>query len=95
MKKNGQFAGGRPTGGVPTVSYHPTPGRPPGLEVLDLPGLAARADQRERPLTGPVRPAFHLVVAVRGGRLRCAVDFTSYTLGAGDWLWVWPGQVLQ
>ncbi|MFK0121050.1 helix-turn-helix transcriptional regulator [Streptomyces sp. NPDC090994] len=95
MKKNGQFAGGRPTGGVPTVSYHPTPGRPPGLEVLDLPGLAARADQRERPLTGPVRPAFHLVVSVRGGRLACAVDFTSYTLGAGDWLWVWPGQVIQ
>jgi AraC-like DNA-binding protein len=95
MKKNGQFAAGRPTGGVPTVSYRPTPGRPPGLEVLDLPGLAARAEERERPLTSPVRPAFHLVVAVRDGRLVCAVDFTTYTLGAGDWLWVWPGQVLQ
>ncbi|MEU4658571.1 AraC family transcriptional regulator [Streptomyces sp. NPDC023723] len=95
MKKNGQFAAGRRPGGVPTVSYRPTPGRPPGLEVLDLPGLAARAEERERPLTAPVRPAFHLVVAVRGGRLACAVDFTAYTLGAGDWLWVWPGQVLQ
>lgn len=95
MKKNGQFAAGGPAGGVPAVSYSPTPGRPPGLEVLDLPGLAARARQRQRPLTAPVRPAFHLVVAVRGGRLECAVDFTAYTLGAGDWLWVWPGQVLQ
>ncbi|WP_320778790.1 AraC family transcriptional regulator [Streptomyces sp. CRN 30] len=98
MKKNGQIAGGRRARyrtGVPEVSYRPTPGRPPGLEVLDLPGLAARARERERPLTAPVRPAFHLVVAVRGGRLDCAVDFTAYSLAAGDWLWVWPGQVLH
>jgi AraC-like DNA-binding protein len=95
MKKNGQFAAGRRATGIPTVSYRPTPGRPPGLEVLDLPGLAARADERELPLTVPVRPAFHLIVALRSGRLACSVDFTSYVLGAGDWLWVWPGQVLQ
>jgi AraC-like DNA-binding protein len=95
MKKNGQFAAGRPATGIPRMSYRPTPGRPPGLEVLDLPGLAARADERKLPLTMPVRPAFHLIVALRSGRLSCSVDFTSYVLVAGDWLWVWPGQVLQ
>ncbi|GAA2455209.1 AraC family transcriptional regulator [Streptomyces glaucus] len=95
MKKNGQIAAGRGTAGVPAVPYRPTPGRPPGLEVLDLPGLAARAAGRELPLTVPVRPAFHLIVALRSGRLRCSVDFTSYLLAPGDWLWVWPGQVLQ
>ncbi|MEU4985370.1 AraC family transcriptional regulator [Streptomyces sp. NPDC021969] len=95
MKKNGQFAAGRWETGIPTVSYRPMPGRPPGLDVLDLPGLAARADERDLPLTVPVRPAFHLIVAVRSGLLACSVDFTPYVLGAGDWLWVWPGQVLQ
>ena len=95
MKKNGQFAVGRRATGIPTVPYRPTPGRPPGLEVLDLPRLAARADASERPLTVPVRPAFHLLVALRSGRLACSVDFTSYALEAGDWLWVWPGQVLR
>jgi AraC-like DNA-binding protein len=95
MKESGQFPGGRAAAGVPAVSYRPTPGRPPGLEILDLPGLAARADERGRPLTVPGRPAFHVVVAARGGRLACSVDFTSYLLAPGDWLWVWPGQVLQ
>ncbi|WAP53674.1 helix-turn-helix transcriptional regulator [Streptomyces sp. S465] len=95
MKKNGQIAADRAATGIPAVSYRPTPGRPPGLEVLDLPGLAARADERGLPLTMPARPAFHLIVAVRGGRLECSVDLTSYTLSAGDWLWVWPGQVLR
>ncbi|CAL9363762.1 AraC family transcriptional regulator [Streptomyces sp. Tu 3180] len=95
MKENGQIPAGRGTAGVPVVPYRPTPGRPPGLEVLDLPGLAARAEERGMPLTAPGRPAFHLVIAVRGGRLECSVDFTAYGMGAGDWLWVWPGQVLQ
>ncbi|CAM5495559.1 MULTISPECIES: hypothetical protein [Streptomyces] len=66
--------------------YRPTPGRPPGLEVLDLPGLAARAVERETPLTQPARPAFRLVLAVRGGQVDCSVDFTTYRMGAGDWL---------
>ncbi|MFD8201523.1 helix-turn-helix domain-containing protein [Streptomyces sp. NPDC059701] len=106
MKKNGQpsIGGTAATAhrtedpaatGIPTVSYRPTPGRPPGLEVLDLPGLAARALVQGRPLTEPARPAFHLVIAVRGGRLSCSVDFDSYCAVQGDWLWVWPGQVLR
>ncbi|MEU9554139.1 helix-turn-helix transcriptional regulator [Streptomyces fumanus] len=95
MKKNGHIAAGRGAAAVPSVPYRPSPGRQPGLEVLDLPGLAARAAERERPLTLPARPAFHLIVALRGGRLECSVDFTAYTLGPGDWLWVWPGQVLR
>jgi AraC-like DNA-binding protein len=95
MKGNGHITAGRGAGGIPTVVYRPTPGRPPGLEILDLPGLAVRAGERETPLTQPARPGFHLVVAVRGGRVDCSVDFTAYRMGAGDWLWVWPGQVLQ
>ncbi|WP_328908783.1 AraC family transcriptional regulator [Streptomyces sp. NBC_00234] len=95
MKKNGQIAAGGGAAGIPVVSYRPSPGRPPGLEILDLPGLTARAVERGIPVTEPARPAFHLIVAMHGGQLECSVDFTSYTLGAGDWLWVWPGQVLQ
>ncbi|MFV2118061.1 helix-turn-helix transcriptional regulator [Streptomyces sp. Act-28] len=95
MKENGRIPVGRGATGIPVVPYRPTPGRPPGLEVLDLPGLAARADRRGVPLAEPGRPAFHLVVAVRGGRLECLVDFTAYDMVAGDWLWVWPGQVLR
>ncbi|MEU3734350.1 AraC family transcriptional regulator [Streptomyces sp. NPDC033538] len=88
-------AAGPAASAIPAVAYRPTPGRPPGLEVLDLPELAARAVERGRPLTGPGRPAFHLIIAVRDGGLRCSVDFTAYELGPGDWLWVWPGQVLR
>lgn len=95
MKKNGQFTAARQPDGMPTVAYRPTPGRPPGLEILGLPELAARADENEAPLTSPARPAFHLVLAMRSGRLECSVDFVAYRLEAGDWLWVWPGQVLQ
>jgi AraC-like DNA-binding protein len=95
MKKNGQNTVGGQASSVPTVDYRPSPGRPPGLEILDLPGLAARAAERHMPLTQPARPALHLVVAVRSGQLECSVDSTSYRMGAGDWLWVWPGQVLH
>ncbi|MFJ8543307.1 helix-turn-helix domain-containing protein [Streptomyces sp. NPDC093586] len=104
MKENGQTGAGHGAAGIaarrtataiPAVVYRPTPGRPPGLEVLDPLELAARAAERGRPLTDPGRPAFHLIVAVREGRLECSVDFTTYVLRPGDWLWVWPGQVLQ
>ncbi|HWU08677.1 MAG TPA: AraC family transcriptional regulator [Streptomyces sp.] len=104
MKENGQIAAGsgaagiaaeRSAASIPTVAYRPAPGRPPGLEVLGLPEFTARAAERGRPLDAPGRPAFHVVLAMRGGRLACSVDFTSYLLHPGDWLWVWPGQVLQ
>ncbi|MGW1838131.1 helix-turn-helix transcriptional regulator [Streptomyces sp. NPDC002067] len=95
MKENGHIADGRGPDGVPTVAYRPGAGRPPGLEILGLPELAARAAERGRPLTRAARPAFHLVIAVRGGTLRCSVDLTGHRLAAGDWLWVWPGQVLR
>ncbi|MFI2780061.1 helix-turn-helix transcriptional regulator [Streptomyces sp. ALB3] len=95
MKRNGQLPDGRRSGAIPAVRYRPSPGRPPGLEILDLAGLAAQGAERDLPLTSSARPAFHLLVAVRGGRLECSVDFTAYRLGAGDWLWVWPGQVLR
>ncbi|MFG2429499.1 helix-turn-helix domain-containing protein [Streptomyces sp. NPDC048590] len=104
MKENGQPATGprrrglaavRTPSSVPTVVYSPAPGRPPGLEVLDLPEFTAGATERGHPLTTPSRPSFHLVVAVRAGTLTCSVDFVSYRLEPGDWLWVWPGQVLR
>ncbi|MFI1564317.1 helix-turn-helix transcriptional regulator [Streptomyces sp. NPDC020490] len=95
MKKNGQIPAQGGAAGIPAVPYRPSPGRPPGLEVLDLPGLAERARERRLPLTTPARPGFHLLIALRRGRLECSVDFTAYRLTAGDWLWVWPGQVVH
>lgn len=35
------------------------------------------------------------LVAVRGGRLDCSVDFTEHQLLDGDLIWVKPGQILQ
>jgi AraC-like DNA-binding protein len=42
-----------------------------------------------------MRPTFHHLVAVRGGRLDCSVDFIGHRLVEGDLIWVKPGQILQ
>ncbi|MFG2039463.1 helix-turn-helix transcriptional regulator [Dactylosporangium sp. NPDC048998] len=46
-------------------------------------------------LARPHRPAFHHLVNIDRGQLRQTVDFTGYTLVAGEWLWIRPRQVLQ
>ncbi|WP_233413485.1 AraC family transcriptional regulator [Nucisporomicrobium flavum] len=63
------------------------------MEVMTLAQLRARTGH---PVPGaPQRPTFHHLLTVSRGTLRHTVDFTGYTLTAGTWLWVRPGQVQQ
>ncbi|MFD7994098.1 helix-turn-helix transcriptional regulator [Streptomyces mexicanus] len=80
---------------VTRVPYRAAAGAPPGAEVLDLPGLLARARSHGLDVHAAKRPAFHELIAVRRGTLRCSLDFSAHDLRAGDWLWVRPGQVHQ
>ncbi|NUP76060.1 MAG: AraC family transcriptional regulator [Nonomuraea sp.] len=90
MKKNGHT-----WADVRVVPYRPGAGVPPGVEVMDLPGLVERARGHEVDLRAPRRLGFHELVAVRAGSVRCSVDFDEHEVGAGSWLWVRPGQVSQ
>ncbi|MFI1069342.1 helix-turn-helix domain-containing protein [Streptomyces puniciscabiei] len=94
MDKNGQP---RPTGRteVTSVPYRAAVGAPPGAEVFDLSALSGRAHGHGVDPYAAKRPTFHELIAVRGGRLRCSLDFGACELTAGDWLWVRPGQVHQ
>lgn len=79
---------------IPLIGFAPPEDTPlPGLEVLTLAGLSARAASAD--LSAPQRPEFHLLFAVTHGTLRHSVDFTEYRVGAGAVLWVRPGQVQQ
>ncbi|RYF61270.1 MAG: AraC family transcriptional regulator [Comamonadaceae bacterium] len=79
---------------IPLIGFVPPEDTPlPGLEVMTLAGLAARAGSAD--LGAPQRPEFHLLFAVTRGTLRHSVDFTVYRVGAGSALWVRPGQVQQ
>jgi AraC-like DNA-binding protein len=79
---------------IPLIGFAPPEGTPlPGLEVMTLADLAARAGSTD--LSAPQRPEFHQLFAVTRGTLRHSVDFTAYRVGAGSVLWVRPGQVQQ
>lgn len=80
---------------ITKVPYRPSAGAPPGVEVLDFPGLLARAGGHELDPYSPKRPDFHILVSVRSGTVTCSVDFREHQVGAGGWLWVRPGQVHQ
>ncbi|MFE1929079.1 helix-turn-helix domain-containing protein [Streptomyces sp. NPDC059474] len=80
---------------VTEVPFRPSVGAPPGAAVLDFPGLAARARSHGLDVHAPMRLAFHQVIAVRSGRLRCSVDFTEHELTEGGWMWARPGQIHQ
>lgn len=103
MDKNGHSPGAPskrrapdpPPADVAEVPYRASAGAPPGAEVLDLPGLLARARGHGVDPYAPKRPAFHELIAVRSGVLRCSVDFTEHELTAGSWLWVRPGQISE
>ncbi|MBC6446239.1 AraC family transcriptional regulator [Actinokineospora xionganensis] len=84
MVKNGQPP-------IPEIAYSPPSAAAAGVEVLTLADLRERA--RGQDLSSPQRPEFHLLFAVDAGALWHAVDFTPYTVTAGSWLWVRPGQV--
>lgn len=84
--------------GQPEVTDFPfptTPGRPPGVAVTDVPGLAGQVRRLGIDTGAPVRTGFHLLVTVRSGTLSCAVDTTDCQVGEGCWLWVRPGQVFR
>lgn len=97
MDRNGQPGrqGRTERADVTRIPYRAAPGAPPGAEVLDLAGLLARARGHGFDPYAAKRPAFHELIAVRRGTLRCSLDFSVCTLGAGDWLWIRPGQVHQ
>jgi AraC-like DNA-binding protein len=63
------------------------------MTLAELRGRAA--DRMGADFTRPLRPRFHHLVALQRGRLRYTVDFTSYDLEPGMWLWARPGQVQQ
>jgi AraC-like DNA-binding protein len=80
---------------VADVPYRTSAGALPGVEVLDLVGLFARARGHDVDPYSPKRLAFHELITVRSGVLRCSVDFTEHVLTEEDWLWVRPGQIHQ
>lgn len=86
MVRNGRAA-------IAALPYRPSVGAPPGVEVLDFPGLVARAAGHGVDPYRPRRPEFHELITVRSGTLRCSLDFTEHELRPGSWLWARPGQV--
>lgn len=75
------------------LPYRAGVGAPPGVEVVDFPGLAVRAARHGVDPYSLQRPEFHKLIAVRSGTLRCSLDFTDHELGPGNWLWARPGQL--
>ncbi|MCK2215710.1 AraC family transcriptional regulator [Actinomadura sp. ATCC 31491] len=90
MKKNGHRRDD-----VPELPYRPAPGAPPGVEVLDLPRLAARRRAQGADPYAPRRLGFHELIAVHAGTVRCAAGWSVHEVGPGSWFWVRPGQVHQ
>ncbi|MEU1534624.1 helix-turn-helix transcriptional regulator [Streptomyces fagopyri] len=80
---------------VTEVPYRSSAGAPPGVEVLDFADLITRARAHGVDPYSPVRVAFHELITVRTGTLRCSLDFTDHELTEGDWLWARPGQIHQ
>ncbi|MEV5983244.1 AraC family transcriptional regulator [Streptomyces sp. NPDC052114] len=90
MSRNGQ------PDGIVDFPFPATAGGPPGVEVTDLRGLAARISRLgDGAGVARVRLGFHLLVTVRSGRLPCSVDTTGCVIESGHWLWVRPGQVFR
>ncbi|GAA2308964.1 AraC family transcriptional regulator [Streptomyces caniferus] len=80
---------------VTEVPFRASAGAPPGAEVLGFADLLARARGHGVDPYATKRLAFHELIAVRTGTLRCSVDFTEHELTPGSWLWVRPGQISQ
>jgi AraC-like DNA-binding protein len=80
---------------ITEVPFRSSEGTPPGVQVLSFDALVDRARGHLINPGAPMRPSFHHLVAVRGGRLDCSVDFTEHQLVEGVVIWVRPGQILQ
>jgi AraC-like DNA-binding protein len=76
---------------VPEVRFHAPRTAPAGVEVLTLARL--RRNAHVASISVPHRPDFHHLLLLDSGALPLTVDFTSYRLLPGEWLWVRPGQV--
>ncbi|MFL6084958.1 MAG: helix-turn-helix domain-containing protein [Mycobacterium sp.] len=80
---------------ITEVPFRSAETTPPGVQVLPFDALLERARGHLINPSAPMRPTFHHLVAVRGGRLDCSVDFSEHRLVDGDLIWVKPGQILQ
>jgi AraC-like DNA-binding protein len=80
---------------ITEVPFSESEATPPGVQVLSFDALLDRARGHLINPSASMRPTFHHLVAVRGGRLDCSVDFTDHRLVEGDLIWVKPGQILQ
>lgn len=80
---------------ITEVPFRDSEGTPAGIEVLSFDALLDRARGHRINPNAPMRPSFHHLVAVRGGRLDCSVDFAEHQLVEGDLIWVRPGQIVQ
>ncbi|MER0477662.1 helix-turn-helix transcriptional regulator [Streptomyces sp. Edi2] len=80
---------------ITEVPFRASAGAPPGAEVFGFGDLLARARGHDIDPYATKRLAFHELIAVRTGTLRCSVDFTEHELTPGSWLWVRPGQISQ
>ncbi|MEU8887759.1 helix-turn-helix transcriptional regulator [Streptomyces sp. NPDC048442] len=76
---------------IPEVRFQSPSSAPAGVEVLTL--AALRRNACSGAISVPHRPDFHHLLRLDGGELPLMVDFTSYRLLPGEWLWVRPGQV--
>ncbi len=74
------------------VGYSPDP----GVGTVDVTAIADIRDAAaDGEFTGSQRLGFELVVAVESGATEHSVDFATYSLTAGDVLWVHAGQVQE
>ncbi|MFJ4876547.1 helix-turn-helix domain-containing protein [Streptomyces sp. NPDC088745] len=89
VKKRQSDPSGTP--GIPEVRFHAPGGAPAGVEVLTL--AALRANACADSIAATHRPDFHHLLRLERGDLPLMVDFASYRVRPGEWLWVRPGQV--
>ncbi len=89
VKKRQSDPSGTP--GIPEVRFHAPGGAPAGVEVLTL--AALRANACADSIAATHRPDFHHLLRLERGTLPLMVDFASYRVRPGEWLWVRPGQV--
>ncbi|MFJ2739722.1 helix-turn-helix domain-containing protein [Streptomyces sp. NPDC087440] len=87
-KRQPGFSG---TPGIPEVRFSAPGGAPAGVEVLTL--AALRENACADSISATHRPDFHHLLRLEGGALPLMVDFASYRVLPGEWLWVRPGQV--